>query len=180
MASYTPQSELPFLDVASMRVARIWERGGGGGGFFKRVRKVQTTLTRIFIVFESIPHGLSVSGDGISRKARKFKPFFRPKTGGLQNKKKVSSPPPPPPPAPLASLLVARKSVLIAPDETEWLQITSGDSLVGRCSQQNILRETSGPTPYTKRNVFTGSPASAWRLLIDDFILKHIAKCTIT
>ena len=48
----------------------------------------------------------------------------------------------------------ARKSVLIAPDGTEWLQITSGDSLVGRCSQQNILRETSGPTPYTKRNVF--------------------------
>ena len=46
--------------------------------------------------------------------------------------------------------------------------------------QQNILRETSGPTPYTKRNVVAGSPASAWRLLIDDFILKHIAKCTIT
>ena len=28
--------------------------------------------------------------------------------------------------------------------------------------------------------MFAGSPASAWRLLIDDFILKHIAKCTIT
>ena len=42
------------------------------------------------------------------------------------------------------------------------------------------MRKTSGPTPYTKRNVFAGSPASAWRLLIYDFILKHIAKCTIT
>ena len=42
------------------------------------------------------------------------------------------------------------------------------------------MRETSGPTSYTKRNVFATSPASAWRLLIDDFILKHIAKCTIT
>ena len=42
------------------------------------------------------------------------------------------------------------------------------------------MRETSGPTPYTKRNVFAGSRESAWRLLIDDFILKHIAKCTIT
>ena len=73
----------------------------------------------------------------------------------------------------------ARKSVLIAPDGTEWLQITSSDSLVGRCSQQNILRETSGPTPYTTRNVFAGSPASGWRFLINDFILKHIAKCTI-
>ena len=74
----------------------------------------------------------------------------------------------------------ARKSVLIAPDGTKWLQITSGDSSLGRYSQQNILRETSGPTPYTKRNVFAGSRAGAWRLLIFDFILKHIAKCTIT
>ena len=55
----------------------------------------------------------------------------------------------------------AGKSVLIAPDGTKWLQITSGDSSVGRCSQQNILRQTSGPTPCTKRNVFAGSPASA-------------------
>ena len=59
-----------------------------------------------------------------------------------------------------------RKSVLIAPDGTEWLQITSGDSSVAKCSQQNILRETSWPTLYTKRNVFAGSSASTWRLLI--------------
>ena len=30
-----------------------------GGGFFERVRKVQTTLTRIFIVLESVSNGLS-------------------------------------------------------------------------------------------------------------------------
>ena len=30
-----------------------------GGGFFERVRKVQTTLTQIFIVLESVSHGLS-------------------------------------------------------------------------------------------------------------------------
>ena len=29
------------------------------GSFFERVRKVQTTLTRIFIVLESVSHGLS-------------------------------------------------------------------------------------------------------------------------
>ena len=63
--------------------------GKGGGGFFERVRKVQTTLTRIFIVLESVSHGLSENWDGISRKARKFKRFFRLKTGGLQKKKKV-------------------------------------------------------------------------------------------
>ena len=32
---------------------------GGGGGFFERVRKVQTTSTRIFIALESVSHGLS-------------------------------------------------------------------------------------------------------------------------
>ena len=60
-----------------------------GGGYFERVRKVQTTLTRIFIVLESVSHGLSENWDEISRKARKFKGFFRPKSGGLQKKKKA-------------------------------------------------------------------------------------------
>ena len=73
------------------RVAEIWKRGGG---YFERVRKVQTTLTRIFIVLESVSHGLSENSDEISQKARarKFKAFFRPKSGGLQKKKKRSSP----------------------------------------------------------------------------------------
>ena len=39
------------------RVARIWKRGGGG--YFERVRIVQTTLTRIFIELESVSDGLS-------------------------------------------------------------------------------------------------------------------------
>ena len=45
---------------------------------------MQTTLTRIFIVFESESNGLSQNWEGISRK---FKRFFCPKTGGLQKKK---------------------------------------------------------------------------------------------
>ena len=56
-----------------------------GGGYFERVRKVQTTLTRILIVLESVSHGLSKNSDEISRK---FEGFFRPKSGGLQKKKK--------------------------------------------------------------------------------------------
>ena len=60
-----------------------------GGGYFEIVRKVQTTLTRIFIVLESVSHGLSGYSDEISRK---FEGFFRPKSGGLQKKKKRSSP----------------------------------------------------------------------------------------
>ena len=72
--------------------AGAWPGFGKGGGYFERVRKVQTTLTRIFIDLESVSHGLSENSDEISRKARKFEGFFRPKSGGLQNKKKRSSP----------------------------------------------------------------------------------------
>ena len=59
---------------------------------------MQTTLTRIFqdlhifffifILLESVSHGLSENSDQNSRKARKFEGFFRPKSGGLQKKKK--------------------------------------------------------------------------------------------
>ena len=49
---------------------------------------MHTTLTRIFIVLESVSHGLSENSDEISRKAQKFEGFFRPKSGGLQKKKK--------------------------------------------------------------------------------------------
>ena len=37
---------------------------------------MQTTLTRIFIVLESVSHGLSETRDEICRKAQKFKVFF--------------------------------------------------------------------------------------------------------
>ena len=70
--------------------------------------------------------------------------------------------------------------ILTAPDGTKWVQITLGESSAGRRSQQNILREVFGPTPYVKRNAVASSPASEWRLFIDNFIQKHIAKCTIT
>ena len=68
---------------ASRRVARIWKRGG----YFEKVRKVQTTLTRILIVLESVSHGLSENSDEISRKARKFEGFFRPKSPKKKKKK---------------------------------------------------------------------------------------------
>ena len=73
--------------VNQARSQDLEKGGGGGGGYFERVRKVKTTLTRIFIVLESVSHGLFENGDEISRKARKFKRFFRPKSGGLQKKK---------------------------------------------------------------------------------------------
>ena len=50
------------------------------------MRKVQTTLTRILIVLKSVSHGLSENSGEISRRARKFEGFFRPKSGGFQKK----------------------------------------------------------------------------------------------
>ena len=58
------------------------------GGYFERVRSVQTTLTRIFIDLESVSYGLSETWGEMSREARKLKGFFRPKLGDLQKKKK--------------------------------------------------------------------------------------------
>ena len=49
---------------------------------------MQTTLTRIFIGLESVPHGLSENWDEISRKARKFKRFSAQKQV-ISKKKKV-------------------------------------------------------------------------------------------
>ena len=64
--------------------ARSQDLEKGGGGYFERLRKVLTALTRISIVLESVSDGLSENWDEISRKTRKFPP----KWGGLQKKKK--------------------------------------------------------------------------------------------
>ena len=58
---------------------------GGGGSFFERVRKLQTTLTRIFIVLESESHGLSDFGRFILKIETEIRPkseiqtLFQPK-----------------------------------------------------------------------------------------------------
>ena len=72
--------------------------------------------------------------------------------------------------------------LLIDPDGTERHQITPGEHSSGRFLQQNILIESSGPSPHTKRcvSVCAGSPESAWRLVIDEYIVHHIKKCTVS
>ena len=72
--------------IITCRQARSQDLEKGRGGYFERLRKVQTSLTRIFIVLESVSHGLSRNLS--SRKARKFQHFFLPKSGGLQKKRK--------------------------------------------------------------------------------------------
>ena len=76
-----------FCNIYSQARSQDLEKGGG---YFERVRTVQTTLNRIFIGLESVSHGLSKNSDEIYPKALKFKRFFRPKSDDLQKiKKKV-------------------------------------------------------------------------------------------
>lgn len=70
--------------------------------------------------------------------------------------------------------------VFVAPDSTQWEVIDSGSCSTGRLARQNILREPAGPTPFAKRDIKENSFASAWRLLIDEPILRHIKKCMET
>ena len=70
-------------------------------------------------------------------------------------------------------------SLLVAPDGSQWTRIVPGTYSRGRYSQQNILRECPVATSYARRNVKIYSPASAWRLIIDNFILEHIRSCTV-
>ena len=75
------------LYASIRRVARIWKRGGGAA-FLKEWEKCKQPWPEFSLFLnESVSHGLSENWDEISRKARKFKRFFSPKTGGLQKKK---------------------------------------------------------------------------------------------
>ena len=49
----------------------------------------------------------------------------------------------------------------------------------GRAALHNIFREESGPTGYAKRNIIKGKVKTAFSLIIDHRIMKHIRTCTI-
>ena len=71
-------------------------------------------------------------------------------------------------------------TVLTAKDGTKWKKVQVGEQSTGRLASHNILKECPGPSSCARRNIQAASPASAWLLFIDKFILKHIRKCTIT
>ena len=56
--------------------------------------------------------------------------------------------------------------VLTAKDGTKWKKIQVNDQSTGRHAGQNILGQCPGPASYVRRNIQTGSPASAWHLLL--------------
>lgn len=66
----------------------------------------------------------------------------------------------------------------VATDGTEWETIAPGLNSAGRRALHNILRENPGPTNYAKRHITEESVSSAWMLMINDKILRHISDCT--
>ena len=62
--------------------------------------------------------------------------------------------------------------------ETKWTVIESGRGASGRFGSHNVLREQPGPTPHGTRSVSEEKVSSAWRLFIDDSILRLIKRCT--
>jgi hypothetical protein len=62
--------------------------------------------------------------------------------------------------------------------ETRWTLIESGRGASGIFGSHNVLREQPGPTPHATRSVSEDKVSSAWRLFIDDSILRHIKCCT--
>ena len=71
-------------------------------------------------------------------------------------------------------------TVLTAQDGTKWKKVQFGEQSTGRLASYNILKECIGPSSYARRNIQVASPASAWLIFIDKYILEHIRKCTIT
>lgn len=70
-------------------------------------------------------------------------------------------------------------STLLGSDKsTVWTVVGLGDKRPGKASAQNVIKETSGPTPYAKRHIIEGDMISSWKLLISEPILKHIKLCT--
>ena len=70
--------------------------------------------------------------------------------------------------------------MLTAKDCTKLKKVQVGEQSTGRLASHNILSECPSPSSYVHRNIQATSPASAWLLFIDKFILEHIRKCTIT
>ena len=67
-----------FKNLPYRSQARNQELKKGGGGFFERERKLQTTLTRIFNVLESESHGIRKLGRNFSENSE-IQTLFQPK-----------------------------------------------------------------------------------------------------
>lgn len=64
-----------------------------------------------------------------------------------------------------------------AADGTVWSKFDEG-GIPGRLPSTCIFKGVTGPTGYARRNVMANNPVSAFPLIINDYIIKHIKKCT--
>lgn len=67
----------------------------------------------------------------------------------------------------------------IAVNGKQWIKLKTGGSR-GRTSVRMIFKDIAGPTSYAKRNIMLGCVTSAFELIIDRHIMKHIKDCTET
>jgi hypothetical protein len=63
-------------------------------------------------------------------------------------------------------------------DGTVWDEIPIGVENVGRRQQHNVVKEKAGLTSYASHRIKEGSALSAFRLIIDEPMIRHIRTCT--
>ena len=61
---------------------------------------------------------------------------------------------------------------------TVWQLKTDNGNHRGRAANHNILRMHPGPTPYASQGINMDSPLSAFRVLFDEPMLRHVKECT--
>ncbi|XP_078051622.1 uncharacterized protein LOC144477755, partial [Augochlora pura] len=64
-----------------------------------------------------------------------------------------------------------------AADGTVWSKFDEG-GIPGRLPVTCIFKGVTGPTGYARRNVMANNLVSAFSAIINDYIIKHIKKCT--
>ena len=64
-------------------------------------------------------------------------------------------------------------------DGTVWIVISPDDAPRGRLSSQNVISEVSGLTLFATQRIRKDSILSAFRLLVDEGMMRHIIqRCT--
>lgn len=69
-------------------------------------------------------------------------------------------------------------ATLVARSGTEWTRITGQRRLQGRVPALNLFRARSGPTPYAIRGIVANSPLSAFRLFLNEPMIRCIQRHT--
>ena len=65
----------------------------------------------------------------------------------------------------------------VGKDGSKW-QTISPRITVGRFSTQNIVRRAPGPTAHAATRIYAGHEISAFRIFVNEAMIRHICKCT--